>query len=79
MVTRLQGQGAGAVPTIDLTDAEMAAVTAAIRRTLEDNHYPHAPRLVPLDTALAKFDEATAAEADLRTEADAHPKAPPAT
>jgi hypothetical protein len=67
------------MPTIDLTDAELDAVAAAVRRTIEDNHYPHAPRLVPLNTALTKFDEAKATDADVRTEADAHPKAPPAT
>ncbi len=46
------------MPTIDLTDAELAAVTAAIRGVVETDKYPHAPRLVPLRTALAKFDEA---------------------
>ena len=47
-----------AVPTIDFTDAEIAAVTAAIRRTIEDDKFPHAPRLVPMRTAMAKLDEA---------------------
>jgi hypothetical protein len=37
-----------AVPTIDLTDAEHAAVTAAIRRTIEEDRFPHAPCLEPL-------------------------------
>jgi hypothetical protein len=32
------------VPTINLTDDELAAVTAAIRRTIEDDRFPHAPR-----------------------------------
>jgi hypothetical protein len=30
----------GAVPTIDLTDDELAAVTAAIRRAIEDDKFP---------------------------------------
>ena len=46
------------MPTIDFTDAELAAVTAAIRRTIEDGNFPHAPRLVPMRTAMAKLDEA---------------------
>src|ERR1700689_2895108 len=37
-----------AVPTINLTDDEHAAVTAAIRRAIEDDKFPHAPRLDPL-------------------------------
>jgi hypothetical protein len=71
------------VPTVDLTDAELAAVTAAIRRVIEGDRFPHAPRLVPMRTALAKFDEATAAEADIRIETEMaskptpRPKAPP--
>lgn len=36
------------MPTIDLTDAELAAVTAAIRRAIEEDRFPHAPRLDPL-------------------------------
>jgi hypothetical protein len=48
------------VPTIDLPDDELAAVTAAIRRLIEDDKYPHAPRLDPLRAALARLDAATA-------------------
>jgi hypothetical protein len=44
------------VPTINLTDDELAAVTAAIRRAIEDDRFPHAPRLDPLRAALAKFE-----------------------
>jgi hypothetical protein len=33
------------VPTIDLPDDELAAVTAAIRRAVEDDKFSHAPRL----------------------------------
>ena len=44
------------MPTIDFTDDEYAAVTAAIRRAIEDDRFPRAPRLDPLRAALAKFD-----------------------
>jgi len=33
------------MPTIDLTDAEHAAVTALIRRAIEQDRFPLAPRL----------------------------------
>ena len=49
-----------AVPTINLTDDEYAAVTAAIRRAIEDDRFPHAARLDPLRSALAKLEPATA-------------------
>ena len=57
------------MPTINLTDDELAAVTAAIRSLIEDDKYPHAPRLDPLRAALGKF-EAAQEPATL-------PKAPP--
>jgi hypothetical protein len=47
-----------AVPTIDLPADELAAVTAAIRRVIEGDRYPHAPRLDPLRAALARLDAA---------------------
>ena len=47
-----------AVPTINLADDELAAVTAAIGRAIEDDRYPHAPRLDPLRAALGKFEAA---------------------
>jgi hypothetical protein len=47
------------MPTINLTDHELAAVTAAIRRAIEDDRFPHAPRLDPLRAALGKFDAAS--------------------
>jgi hypothetical protein len=53
------------MPTIDLPDDELAAVTAAIRGVIEGDRYPHAPRLDPLRAALARFDAAS------------EPKAPP--
>jgi hypothetical protein len=61
------------VPTIDLPDDELAAVAAAIRGVIEDDRYPHAPRLVPLRAALARFDAA------LALEPTPDPKAPPPT
>ena len=58
------------MPTIDLTDDEYAAVTAAIRRAIEEDKFPHAPRLDPLRAALAKLDAAPKPEPPL-------PKTPP--
>ena len=58
-----------AVPTINLTADELAAVTAAIRRAIEDDRFPHAPRLDPLRAALGKFEAAP--------EPTPLPKAPP--
>ena len=58
-----------AVPTINLADDELAAVTAAIRRAIEDDKFPHAPRLDPLRAALGKF--------DAPAEPTPLPKAPP--
>jgi hypothetical protein len=46
------------MPTIDLTDDEHAAVTAAIRRLVEQDRFPHAPRLDPLRSALVKLEVA---------------------
>ena len=37
---------------------ELAATTAAIRRAIEDDRFPHAPRLDPLRAALGKFEAA---------------------
>jgi hypothetical protein len=49
------------MPTIDLTDDELAAVAAAIRRAVEEDRFPRAPRLDPLRSALAKLDPEAAA------------------
>jgi hypothetical protein len=57
------------MPTIDLTDDELAAITAAIRRAIETDRFPRAPRLDPLRAALARFDAAS--------KPTPHPKAPP--
>ena len=64
------------MPTIDLPADELAAVTAAIRRAIEDDRFPRAPRLDPLRAALGKLEAArelspppnapTAGEADKR-------------
>jgi hypothetical protein len=43
-----------AVPTIKLTDDELAAVAAAIRRLVDEDKFPRAPRLDPLRAALGK-------------------------
>jgi hypothetical protein len=50
------------VPTIDLTDDELAAVAAAIRRLVDEDKFPRAPRLDPLRAALGKFEAAMAPE-----------------
>ena len=46
------------VPTINLTADELAAVTATIRRAIEEDRFPHAPRLDPLRAALGKLEAA---------------------
>ena len=46
------------MPTIDLTDEELAAIAAALRRVIMEDRYPRAPRLRPLRAALAKLDPA---------------------
>jgi hypothetical protein len=46
------------MPTIDLPDDELAAVTAAIRDVIAGDRYPHAPRLDPLRAALARLEAA---------------------
>lgn len=48
--------------TIDLPDDELAAVAAAIRRAVEDDRYPQAPRLDPLRAALARLEAAAEPE-----------------
>jgi hypothetical protein len=47
------------MPTIDLPDDELAAVTAAIRGVIEGDRFPHAPRLDPLRAALARLEAGT--------------------
>jgi hypothetical protein len=44
-----------AMPTIDLTDDELAEVIAALRRTIREDKFPMSPRLDPLKAVLAKL------------------------
>ena len=46
------------MPTVDLSDDELAAVIAALRRTIREDKFPMSPRLDPLKAALAKLDPA---------------------
>ena len=68
-----------AVPTIDLPDDELAAVAAAIRVVIEDDKFPHAPRLDPLRAALARLEAAANAAhgPHSASKPDPRPKAPP--
>lgn len=50
------------MPNIDLSDAELAALRVAIRRLIEGDRYPRAPRLDPLRAALARLEAAAATE-----------------
>jgi hypothetical protein len=60
------------MPTIDLTDEELAALTAALRRLIDEDKFPRAPRLDPLRAALARLAAATKSEPD----SNLNPKAP---
>jgi hypothetical protein len=44
------------MPKPDLTDDELAAVTAALRKLIAEDKFPFSPRLRPLKSALAKLD-----------------------
>ncbi|HEU0218809.1 MAG TPA: hypothetical protein VFQ90_19280 [Stellaceae bacterium] len=46
------------MPTIDLSDDELEAVAAALRRVIASDRHPRAPRLLPLRAAPAKLDPA---------------------
>jgi hypothetical protein len=59
------------VPTINLTDDELAAVTATVRHAIETDRFPRAPRIDLLRSALEKLEPAAASEPT------PHPKAPP--
>ena len=66
------------MPTIDLPDDELAAVTAAIRGLIAGDRYPHAPRLDPLRAALARLEaaaEPTRSQTNTQRAADSNPKA----
>ena len=64
------------MPTIDLTDDEYAALTAAIRRVIDADRFPHAPRLDPLRAALGRL-EAASEPTPAPKPAQQDPKAPP--
>jgi hypothetical protein len=42
--------------TIDLTDDEAAALTRHLKRVIDDDPYPLAPRLAPLKAILAELE-----------------------
>jgi hypothetical protein len=65
-----------AVPTFDLPDDELAAVTAAIRRVIDGDRYPHAPRLDPLRAALARLEAASKPTPDPKASPPAKAPAP---
>ena len=46
------------MPTINLTDDELAAVTATVRRAIETDRFPRAPRIDLLRSVLAKLEPA---------------------
>jgi hypothetical protein len=47
------------VPTIDLDDAELTALVAAVLRCIAGDKYPHAPRLRPITQASGVLGAAT--------------------
>ena len=51
-VKRMSADYIRAMPTLNLANDELAAVTAAILRAIEDDRFPHSPRLDPLRAAL---------------------------
>jgi hypothetical protein len=70
------------MPTVDLTNNELAAVTAAIKRAIEEDRFPRAPRLDPLRPTLATLEQAAASigspAAKSAEPAPQDPKKPPA-
>jgi hypothetical protein len=60
------------MPTIELPADELAALIVATRRAIETDRYPRAPRLDPLQAALARL------EAAANPEPTSPPKAPSA-
>jgi hypothetical protein len=60
---------------LDLTDDEARALTKHLRRSLDDDPFPFAPRLDPLKAILAKLDPpAPRPERKLPLPADAGPR-----
>ena len=62
------------MPTVDLSPEELAALAAAIRRLIDEDKFPHASRLDPLRSALAKLEAAPKL-----TPGQPMPKTPPPT
>jgi hypothetical protein len=58
------------MPSISWTDDELEAVAATVRRAIEDDRFPHAPRLDPLRAALGKMEVATKSENFARFETE---------
>jgi hypothetical protein len=44
------------MPIIDLTDNELAALVAGVKRLIREDRIPHAPRLDPLRSVLAQLE-----------------------
>ena len=65
------------MPTISLNADELAAVPATLRRAIETDRFPHAPRLDPLKAALGKLNAAAPEPAPHKSEtvSDLKPKA----
>jgi hypothetical protein len=65
---------------IDLSDDELTALTTLILRILREDGFPHAPRLIPLRSALAKLVEASreSAASGQKRPAPKEPKSPKA-
>jgi len=47
------------MPAIELSPEETAAVVAALRKLINEDQFPYAPRLKPLKDALAKLSPTT--------------------
>ena len=50
------------MPTINLDDDELAAVIAVLRRVIEEDRFPQAPRLDPVRAALGRLEAAANSE-----------------
>jgi len=44
------------MPTIDLSDDEIAALISAVRQTINEARFPHSPRLAALKSVLDKLE-----------------------
>jgi len=42
--------------TLDLTDDEAAALARVLRRVIDDDRFPHSPRMAPLRAILGKLE-----------------------